>query len=312
MDSLISVIIPTYNYAKYLPQAIESVLNQTLKNFEIIVVDDGSTDNTKDVLKPYRSSIRYIYQQNKGLPSAKNTGIKASHGEFIAFLDSDDLWLPEKLELQKRFYNEHPSVGMVICNGFLFDETGIIRTFFPVDSINPIPKDLHTSLFLQNIIPVLTTLTSKNCFDKIGLHDETLTSAEDLDLWIRLTRYFTVGYVPEPLVKYRKHPEAMSMNVERMCENKIRVIKKNLILFPDVLYKKPAVQNRLSDYYFELSLANLKKLRIILAIKHLLGSIKYRPLWLTPLVFLCHSKIWQNFKRFSEEVGKSLKLNKNV
>ena len=127
----ISVIIPTYNYANYVRDAVESVLNQSYKEFEIIVVDDGSTDGTKKVLEPLKNRIRYIYQENRGLPSAYNTGIKASKGEYIAFLDSDDLWLPEKLKLQKKYFDDNPAVGMVICNGYLFNDTEIFATFFP-------------------------------------------------------------------------------------------------------------------------------------------------------------------------------------
>ena len=295
MARLISVIIPSYNYSRYLSQAVKSVLDQTYKDYEVIVVDDGSTDNTKEVLEPFSGLIRYIYQENKGLPSAYNTGIKASNGEFIAFLDSDDLWLPEKLKLQYECIDARPSCGMVICNGYIFNETGVLGTFFPVDIINPVPENLHTSLFLKNIIPGNTPLIRKACFDKIGLHDETLSSAEDLDLWIRLTRYYNVGYVPKLLVKYRRHPAAMSLNVERMCENKIKVIRKNLDLFPDILDREPAVRNRLSDFHFELALVNLKKIRFFAAMIQILNSIKCRPLWLTPLVFFYYSRTWKNF-----------------
>lgn len=291
MDSLISVVIPTYNYANYVRDAVESVLNQSYKEFEIIVVDDGSTDDTKKVLEPLKKRIRYIYQENKGLPSAYNTGIKSSRGDYVAFLDSDDLWLPKKLELQKKFFDENPSVGMVICNGYLFNETGIISTFFPVGMMNPLPDDLHGDLFLRNVIPGNTPLIRKQCFDRIGLHDESLTSAEDLDLWIRLTRYFTVGYVPQPLVKYRKHGNSMSMNLERMCENKIKVLRKNIALFPDILAKKPEIKKRISDIYFELALSKIKKLKLASSLKQMMNSIRYRPFWLTPLVYIYYTKL---------------------
>jgi glycosyltransferase involved in cell wall biosynthesis len=295
MYSLISVIIPTYNYARYLPQAVKSVLSQTYRNFEIIVVDDGSTDNTVEVLQPFKGKIEYIYQRNKGLPSAYNAGIKASKGAFIAFLDSDDLWMPQKLELQKNYFNEHPYLGMVICNGFIFDETGVIGTYFPIETPDPIPEDLHSSLFIRNIIPGNTPLIKRECFDKIGLHDESLKSAEDLDLWIRLTRYFKVGYVPELLVKYRRHAAAMSKNLERMYENKIKVINKNLLLFPDTFDKVPEVRSRLSDFHFGLALEKLKNKEYIPTLNQIVESIKSRPLWLTPLTYFYYTRLKKIF-----------------
>ena len=296
MSGLVSVVIPTYNYARYLPEAINSVLRQSVDCYEIIVVDDGSTDDTKEVARLFGQSIRYIYQENQGLASAYNRGIKAARGDFIAFLDSDDLWLPHKLERQLRLFESDPDLGMVICNGFYFDQTGTTGTFFPPEKNDPIPEDLHTQLFLRNIIPGNTPLIRSRCFDRIGLHDESLTASEDLDMWIRFTRHYRVGYVPEPLVKYRRHPEAMSLNTERMCENNIKVINQNLVRFSDGIDKSAAIRKRLSDLHFELAGEKIKNKCWSSALDQLAASIRQRPLWLTPILFLYYRKLRKNMR----------------
>jgi glycosyltransferase involved in cell wall biosynthesis len=121
LNTRISVVIPTYNSAAYLPAAIDSAFNQTLPPFEIVVIDDGSIDNTVEVLKPYEVRIRYIFQENKGPAAARNRGIAEANGDLIAFLDSDDVWLPEKLELQVPVLTENPKIGLVHSDFFLLD-----------------------------------------------------------------------------------------------------------------------------------------------------------------------------------------------
>src|SRR3990170_3473675 len=122
--SKVSVIIPAYNSARFLPEAIESVLAQTYKDYGIIVIDDGSTDNTKETLEPYFDKIKYIYQQNQGAASARNTAIRHSQGEYIAFLDADDVWLPEKLHIQVEYLNNNPGIAMVYSPSVTISEDG--------------------------------------------------------------------------------------------------------------------------------------------------------------------------------------------
>src|SRR4030042_587586 len=118
----VSVIITTYNRVHFVCEAIDSVLNQTFKDFEIIVVDDGSTDNTKEALKRYSKNIFYIYQSNKGRSQARNTGLKVAKGDYIAFLDDDDIWVPHKLEKQVAFMDSNPNIGLVHTITEVIDE----------------------------------------------------------------------------------------------------------------------------------------------------------------------------------------------
>ena len=123
----ISVIVPTYNYAHFIGDCLDSIFAQTYKDFEVIVIDDGSTDDTARVLEKYKGEIRYIYQENKGLPAARNTGIKAAQGEYLAFLDSDDLWLPEKLGEQVLFLRNEADMGIIFSDASAFNEKGVIQ-----------------------------------------------------------------------------------------------------------------------------------------------------------------------------------------
>src|SRR5215831_9468158 len=117
---IVSVVIPTYNNARFLPEALDSLLGQTYRDFELIVVDDGSTDDTLEVLKPYRHLIRYVRKENGGPASARNLGIRHASGELIAFQDADDIWLPDKLQLQVDYLREHPEVGLVFSGSIFF------------------------------------------------------------------------------------------------------------------------------------------------------------------------------------------------
>jgi len=189
----VSVIIPTYNRAELLPRAIKSVLEQTYQDFEIIVVDDGSTDNTEEVIKEFQEQdkrIKYIkHDKNKGGSAARNTGIKAARGEYIAFQDSDDEWLPEKLEKQmKVFKNALPEVG-VVYTGFLRIKNGK-ENYIPSSWVIKKEGNIHDELLRGNFVTTQSIIIRKECFKKAGMFDEKLPRLQDWELVIRLSKYY--------------------------------------------------------------------------------------------------------------------------
>ena len=197
----VSVVIPTYNRSMIVVNAISSVIAQTYKNIEILVVDDGSTDDTAERLSCFGSRIRYIKKENGGVSSARNQGIKMASGELIAFLDSDDEWLPEKTEKQVKYLNKRPDFGMVICDCLFFDQNGhYIRKS---NRRLVLPKDgyvSHDVLMYPSLIPS-TAIIRKNVLMDVGLFDETLITAEDLDLHLKISAKYKIGLIEDHLVK---------------------------------------------------------------------------------------------------------------
>ena len=209
----VSVIIPTYQHADFVGEAINSVLAQAYTDYEIILVDDGSTDGTKQIAAAYGNQIRYIYQDNRGLSAARNTGIQASKGQYVSFLDADDVWLPNKLKLEVEFLDTHPSVKLVYSNYSYFgSRRGPKRTGFegiPLSSGYGLKE-----LFLNNPILPSAVLVRKSCFEKVGLFDESLVQCEDLDMWLRIAASFEIDYIDIPLAKYRLHDRNMHLETE--------------------------------------------------------------------------------------------------
>jgi glycosyltransferase involved in cell wall biosynthesis len=228
MQPLVSIIIPTYNSEKYIREALESALNQTYRNIEIIVVDDGSTDNTKEVLKHYLDRIQYIYKKNAGPASARNVGIKHAKGEYIAFLDSDDMWLPEKIELQLGVFVKDQRIGLVSCNDYEIDEKGQILG--ESKHIHyPSQKALFNALLVQNVVSGgSNAIIKKECFDKVGLFDEHLHGTEDWDMWLRIAQRYDVIFVERPLVTSRVRNNSISShsNAAKMLKYELLVIDK--------------------------------------------------------------------------------------
>jgi glycosyltransferase involved in cell wall biosynthesis len=202
----ISVIIPTFNRVSTIIRAIESVLNQTYKNIEIIVVDDGSTDNTKDILSQY--NIKYISIDNQGVSTARNLGVKAAKSDWIAFLDSDDEWIPSKLEEQVQFSLENPNINLIHT-----DEVWIRNDV----RVNP-PKKYKKGggdQFIPNLklcaIGPSTTLINKKMFLELGGFREDYPCCEDYDLWLKFTSLYEVGFIDKLLVKkYGGHIDQLS------------------------------------------------------------------------------------------------------
>ncbi len=206
----VSVIIPTYNRYKILKEAIDSVLAQEYEDFELIVVDDGSTDDTSQLLKSYGKQILAIQRKNGGVSAARNTGIRASSGELIAFLDSDDLWMPGKLSVQTNFFHQHPQ--SLICQ----TEEIWVRNGIRVN-----PKRKHkklsgmifdSSLALCLVSPS-AVMIRRSLLDDVGLFDEHLPACEDYDLWLRIACKYPIDLIDTPMiVKRGGHEDQLSRN----------------------------------------------------------------------------------------------------
>ena len=210
---MVSVVIPTYNRAHTIARSIKSVLNQTCQDFEIIIVDDGSTDNTKEVVSSFNDErVRYIrHEENKGEAAARNTGIKVARGEYIASQDSDDEWLPEKLAKQIELFKNTLSKVGVVYTGFWKIENNE-KTYIPFSWVNQKEGDIHKELLKGNFIGSPVTLIRRECFKKAGMFDEKLFHLVDWEMWLRVSKYYHFKYIDEPLVAAHYHSENVSAN----------------------------------------------------------------------------------------------------
>ena len=203
----VSVVIPVYNGDRYIPQAVESVLNQTYPVNEIIIIDDGSTDQTRSVLQPYFDRIHYVYQENQGVSVARNHGIKLSTGTFIAFLDADDVFLPQKLELQLQVFAENPQLGIVQSGWRRVNQQG--EMIMDVEPWKQVPQlNLETWLRWKPFGTMGTLLFRREALQQVGGFEPGLTHAEDVDLILRLSLAgYTSAWLHQPTVCYRQHDQ---------------------------------------------------------------------------------------------------------
>ena len=276
--SRISVIIPCYNSTAYLPQAIESVLAQTYQNYEIILVDDGSTDRICEVVSSYLPSLHYIRQENRGPASARNTGLRAAKGEYLVFLDADDELLPGKLELQVNFLEQNPAIDIVYANGYtikvvdgseereLFSENGLL------DKSLGSPEQSLKSLALSNAFPIHTAMVRAQCVLEIGGFDEDLVALEDWDLWFRLAQEHHFAYLDEIVARYRVIPSGLTHNSPRQAlafdqvHSKIERSQAFFTLSPEVR----------AEFYYTWGMMTLEAGRPAEAVSRLKKSIECR------------------------------------
>lgn len=228
----VSVVIPAYNAAWCVRRAIDSVLAQDYRDFELIVVDDGSTDNTAAVLAAYDDAVRVIHKPNGGMASARNAGITASRGEFIAFLDADDWWLPGKLRRQVDLMRQRPELGFTSTAARVEDSEGRLLNLWACDTLD---EPILLRLFASNAGIAggsSALMVRRDLLDKVGLYDESLGGVEDGDLWMRLAAVADYACLDEPLVVVLKRAGSVSRNVEAMRLGAIRVLHKNRNLLP--------------------------------------------------------------------------------
>ena len=218
MQPAVSVIMPTYNRADYLKKAVQSVLNQTINNFEIIVINNYSTDDTLDVIKAFNDGrIKVINFKNEGIiAKARNQGIMQSIGKYITFLDDDDLWCPDKLELQIKYLDEHPEFDLVYSNALIIDEHGN-KNGLLMNSKQAKTGRVFLNLLYENFVPILTVLMKREIFESIGplTEDTSMIGREDYECWLRASLKYNFGYIDKPLALYRIHSEGVSMGINR-------------------------------------------------------------------------------------------------
>lgn len=263
MQNFVSIIMPVYNGEKYIAESIQSVLDQTYRSWELIVVDDGSTDKSAEIVQSFSAQdrrIKYIFQENKKLAAARNTGLANSTGEFVAFLDADDLWVEEKLEAQVETINKI-GCDVVFSDAFYFpgdetaDESTLYSSFYG-RAVGEFDGPSMIRLLLKGTpIPVLSVLTRKSILDAVGHFNEHpgFRGCEDYELWFRLAGHGAVFYgMDAVLARYRVHASAMSRNRAQMLASELSVIEEHA---PDSGPDRQLAQRRLKHVYRELMTA---------------------------------------------------------
>jgi glycosyltransferase involved in cell wall biosynthesis len=237
----VSVIIPVYNSQRYIRESIESVLHQDYDDYEVIVVDDGSTDNTKATVLALGGPIRYLHQSNQGPAAARNTGIAAARGELICFLDADDLWYPQKLRTHVDFMARNPQIGLVFSDEDEFDEDGVMcpsllgkSQFHPEITSESGIDAAFQKLLVENFIPTSMVTVRKECFQTTGVLDVALRASEDRDMWSRIAVHFPIACIPVLLGRKRAVANSVSRDLETTLRARIRLWRKARHLFPDL------------------------------------------------------------------------------
>jgi GT2 family glycosyltransferase len=283
----VSAIIPAWNAAPYLGDAVRSALAQEGAEVEVVVVDDGSTDATPAVIASFGGRIRSVRQENRGLPAARNAGIAAATGELIAFLDADDTWEPAKSRLQVAHLAAHPRCGLVFCDVYRIDAGG--RRIAPILGAQAaaVPSGrCFDRLFLGNFVLVPAVMVRRSVLEQVGPRgpfDETLRSCEDYDLWLRIAEVAEIGIVPQPLASWREHAGQMSRHRDRMLACEIQVLEGALRRSPGLAGRLGRqVARRFARLCDESGWHDLADGRLRPALGKFLRAARYDPVWEKP------------------------------
>lgn len=283
----VSVVIPAYNYAKFLPFAVESALNQDYPKFEILVIDDGSKDNTREVMAKYEEPVRYVYKDNAGLSAARNTGIEKARYDFVAFLDADDEFLPGILrKSMSKFVEKGEDFGLVACDNVFIDIDGKSLPHTRHGD-NPSREISVRDILIRTRFSPTGAFVRKSVFETCGDFDTSLRSTEDRDMWIRIASKSRVWFQGEPLVHIRKHGNNMSNNAVQQSANMVVVLRK--------AYRAGAVpQSNFGFWQQVFSYQRYQSALIFNGIKkplpafwNLLVSVLYWPCFLNPSYYGC-------------------------
>lgn len=261
---LVSVIIPTYNRRNYIRESLDSVLAQDFYDFEVIVVDDGSTDGTEEEVRPYQDRICYTRQENKGAGAARNVGIRKARGQYIAFMDSDDLSRPHHLKCLSSFLDRNPECAMVVGNGGYLEGNYRNRsTIISAKRVKRLEQRGVTvkELFDGRVVRLQGTMTRKTVFEEIGLLDEWFRLSYDLDIALRIIKDHQIGFINEEVYLWRQHGDNISSNDELRSRENLRALEKLAADFPEGVEQigKRAFDSLCAHRYYRLAKALARK-----------------------------------------------------
>lgn len=243
----VSVILPAYNGEKFIAAAVDSVLGQTYTDYEIIVVDDGSKDRTAEILSRYGKKIKVVSQQNGGIAKARNIAIENSKGEYLAFLDQDDIWLPDKLGLQVALMEKDRDIGLAYTDVYIISDKGTELLSFELRK--PHRGMAAEALFLNNFIATSSVMTKRECFEKVGLFDQSLSPCLDYDRWLNIAALYKIDYVDRPLARFRDHVSTFRKNEIVTAEKIVATLRRFIDSHPDIKKAMGVKAARVVSYY---------------------------------------------------------------
>jgi len=261
---LVSVVMPTYNRRNYIRESLDSVLAQDFSDYEVIVVDDGSTDGTEEEVRPYEGRIRYIRQENRGAGAARNVGIRKARGKYIAFMDSDDLSRPYHLKCLSSFLDRNPECAMVVGNGgYLGGKYRNRSTIISSKRVKRLEQRGVTvkELFDGRVVRLQGTMTRKSVLEEVGMLDEWFRLSYDLDLALRIVKNHQIGFINQEIYLWRPHGDNISSNDELRSRENLRALEKLAVDFPEGVEQigTRAFYNLCAHRYYRLAKALYRK-----------------------------------------------------
>lgn len=277
---VVSVVTPTFNRADFLPFAVESVLAQTFRDFELLVIDDGSTDSTRHLMESYTKDlrVRYFYQPNQGQSVARNRGLEEARGEFICFLDSDNAWFPDKLQKSLDAFRVHPDVDVIYGDFLEIDETG---AELGTNKMRRHTGHITSELLKDNFVSMNTTMTRRQCFSEMGGFDAADRLAEDYGLWLRFSTRYRFYYLPEVLGYYRVMEDQISSDKVRRLNANERLLLSFLDAYAGCVTSKQR-RRGLSHFYLRRARLLATEKQFANAYKDILRAAKQDPFWQGP------------------------------
>jgi len=305
----VSVIIPVRNCADTIRESLQSVFDQDFSDYEIIVVDDGSTDKTMDILSSFADRIKILRQQGRGAASARNLAINHSRGRYLAFLDADDSWFPSKLFLQYDYLEKHPEIGLVYSDLSTFNKAGECSSSYDSHHRKVYQGRVFAELLLKNFIGTITVVARRECFDKVGLFPEEFTHSSDWHQWLRIARYYPIGYINIPLAHYRWSESSLTSRMEVPYPSRLRVLKDMRRIFPDYFRKHPSLFRRaISGGAFRYGYALFKNKDKRAAAVQFKYSLKNNPIQWKSYLFLLGLSIPPSVMRGLVMIKRKMKL----
>ena len=305
------MVIPVYNGEKHVREALESVFAQTFHDYEIICVDDGSTDRSHEIVKSYGEKVVYCRQENGGPSSARNKAIDISRGEYIAFLDQDDLWYPDKLEQQVGFLRRNPDVAMVHSNINISLDDVVVHNGLEIGK-RQYSDSVFEELCMGNFINSITVVVRRTILDRTGCFDESFRLAQDYDLWLRVAAEHKIAFQDEILGEYRLHGGNSSKGNLGVIKDDINILNKIRSMYPALVSNIPdgKVNARYYQKYYMLGYGHFCNYDLVEARKYFLKALRMKKTSLRTLTYIISTFLRENtirrVRRFKGKMNSSL------